>query len=77
MPWFGTNDLHACFYLRRSWSQSDLARLGEPLLTTGLAARAFPISGPSLLFSTGYPSPPFACKIFKTNELFCDYVLDL
>ena len=41
------------------------------------ASFAFPILGRSLLFSTGYPPPPFDCKIFKTNELFCDYVLDL
>jgi hypothetical protein len=25
----------------------------------------------------GIPPPPFVCKIQKTRNLFCDYVLDL
>ncbi len=25
----------------------------------------------------GTPPPPFGCKILKTNDLFCDYPLDL
>jgi hypothetical protein len=37
----------------------------------------FPTLGRSLLFSIGYPPPPFRCKILKTRELFYDYVLDL
>jgi len=33
--------------------------------------------GTGLLSGTGYPPPPFACKIQKTNDLFLHYVLDL
>jgi len=33
--------------------------------------------GPSLLFSTGTPSPLIVCKIQKTKDLIYDYVLDL
>ena len=30
-----------------------------------------------LLVSTGYPPPPVVCKILKTKDYFCDYLLDL
>jgi hypothetical protein len=37
----------------------------------------FPILGEVYCLVPGTPPPPVVCKIYKTNDLFYDYVLDL
>ena len=44
---------------------------------TSRSSLVIPSLGRSLLFGTGYPPPLSGCKILKTRDLFCDYMLDL
>ena len=57
--------------------EQERRNFGFRLLKSVRGDFLLPSLGRSLLFSTGYPPPPFVCKIQKTSDLYFDYMLDL